>query len=180
MSHVSANMFRGCVNKDLTVDYSYDFTTEGKFSTISQLNNGTILLRSSYLIVISEGYGKGKIFVGSSRYYHFAQLLKTATKTISDNLYDIFPGIGKMEYEIDSRTLQIYQTEKAMSTAGFTAMPAVYVDATSTCYPGIRIETAKGYVTLPLEDAIPIANMLSNFDPNAYGLSILRILGKVE
>lgn len=180
MNKIASTLFRGFVNKDFVCEYSYEIMESGKYATISQTTTGKLVLRPSFRLILSEGFNKNTMFIGSSRYYQFTQLLQTATKTISDHLYEIFPDIGKLEFEIDSRVLQRYQTEKAMSTAGITAYPVVWVDPTDTCYPAIRIETIRGFVSIPLEDAIAMTNMFQTFDPQTFGLSLLRILGKVE
>ena len=180
MNKISANLFHGFINKELTLDFTYEIVDTGKFATIAQTNTGKLIIRQSYNLIISEGYGRASLFIGSSRLPYFTRLLQSATKTISENLCEIFPDIGKMEFEIDSRVMQRYQTEKAMSTGGLTAYPIVWVDPTDTCYPGIRIENAKGFISLPLEDAIAISTVLSTFDPNTFGLSLMRILGKID
>ena len=180
MNKISSPLYQGFINKDLSVNYIYEFDDVGKYQTISQNSSGKIIIRPSFYIIISEGFEKPSLFIPAMKYHHFAQLITSANKKISDNLYDIFPNITSIEFEIDSRTLQRFQTEQAMSTGGFTAVPCVYADSTSTCYPGIRIGNTKGSIVIPLEDAIPIAHLFNTFDPNLYGLSMLRILGKIE
>ena len=99
---------------------------------------------------------------------------------ISDNLYEIFPDVNKLEFEADSRVLERFQTEKALSVLGMTAIPTVWVDETSLCYPGIRINTKNGFVSIPLEDAIPIMEMFKRFDPICYAINMLKFFGKWE
>ena len=61
-----------------------------------------------------------------------------------------------------------------------TAIPTVWVDETSLCYPGIRINTKSGFVSIPLEDAIPIMEMFKRFDPICYAINMLKFFGKWE
>lgn len=177
MNKISHDLYKGVINKDLTVNYTYMFDDTGKYKTVSKTNSGKIVIRPSYFIIISEGFDKPTLFVRAMRYHHFAQLLSSSIKNISENLYDIFPDIGRMEFEIDSLTLQRYQTEKAMSTGEFTSIPCVYADDTGTCYPGIRISGLKSSIVIPLEDAISISHLFNTFEPNIFGLSILKMLG---
>lgn len=179
---IDSTLFRGIIDKDLKVILNYQFEEGGQFQTILKHTNGKIYINPSYALSITEGFGKPNIFIPGNRYYQFLSLLNNTIKAISENLYQLFPNIGKVEFDIDSRTLERFQTEKALSTAGMTMMPAVWVDTTSSSYPGIRISTNinNSSICIPFEDAIPINKMLDTFDPNAYSLSMLRILGKVD
>lgn len=177
---IDSLLYKGFVNKDLRVSYVYNFEASGKFQTVIQKQNGDISIYPSFGISISEGYDKGRLYLPANRYYPFTSLLKKSIKIISDNLYEIFPNINKIEFEVDSRVLERFQTEQAVNTNGMTMVPSVWVDSTSTCYPGIRISTNNCTITIPLEDAIPISKMLSSFEPHSYGISMLRILGKIE
>lgn len=177
--NVNATLYSGFINKSLRVGFHYKFEPSGEYQTVSQ-KNGNISIRPSFGISISEGFEKPNIFIPSNKYYPLSSLLKKSLRKISDNLYEIFPDINKIEFEIDSKTLERFQTEKAMSTADMTIYPAVWVDETSSCYPAIRITTTKGNVVVPLEDAMAISEMFKAFEPMSYGLSILRIIGKVD
>ena len=97
---------------------------------------------------------------------------------ISENLYDIFPDVSKLEFEVDPKTLQIYQTEKAMSTGGITIVPAVWVDNTQQCFPAIKVTTLKypTGITIPLEDAIAMNKMFNTFDPHTYSMILLQLM----
>ena len=100
---------------------------------------------------------------------------------IQEHLYELFPNAGKSEFEINSKAFERFQTEKAIASDGITMIPAVYVDDTNQCYPGIQINTLKlGSIRIPLQDAIPMNKMFSTFDPHAMSISMLRIMGKIE
>lgn len=180
---VDTPLFRGTqesVNKNLLVSYVYMFEPTGQFQTVKERSNGNITINPSFGISISEGFDKPRIFIPGSKYHAFLTLLTKVTTLVSENLYEIFPNINKIEFEIDSRVLERFQTEKALTTAGMTAIPAVWVDETSSCYPGIRINTSNGYVTIPFEDAIPMCEMFKSFDPIVYSINMLRFFGRME
>lgn len=179
---VESILFRGLINKDLRMKYLYMFEEDGQYQTITQKDNGNITLTPSFALSITEGFGKSHIFIPSNRYYQFITLLRKTVKMISDNLYDIFPNVNKIEFEVDSRTLERFQTEQAMATGGITMIPTVWVDQTNTCYPAIRVTTSSSPagISIPFEDGIPISELLRTFEPNQYGLSILRIIGKIN
>jgi hypothetical protein len=78
--------------------------------------------------------------------------------------------------------LEIYRNEKAMTSNGITMYPTIYVDNTNQCYPAIKCTTDKYPmgITIPMEDAIAMVQMFSVFDPINMGISILRMIGKIE
>lgn len=171
---VDSQLYRGSVNRDLQINFHYTYSDEGKFPTVMNQNN-RVKMYPSFMLNISEGYGKPFIPIPSSMYASFISLLDKSLKQISENLYTIFPDVGKIEFDIDSKTLEIYETEKAITTNGMTAVPAVWVDQTSQCFPAIKI-TSTRYPTgvkIPLEDAMAISKMLSCFDVHTYGLTLL-------
>lgn len=178
---IDSVLYRGLINKDLRVTYMYSYDTEGMYQTIKQKMSGRYSLFQSFSIDISEGYEKAHVFIPSNRYYQFTQLLGSAVKKISENLLDLFPNIGQPEFDIDSRTLERFQTEQALTTGGMTMMPAVYVDATNATFAGIRISSCVGNtsIVIPFEDAIPMSKMFETFDPHMFGLSMLKIFGKM-
>lgn len=180
---IDTPLFRGTqesVNKNLIVSYVYMFQPSGQFQTVKEHPNGKITINPSFGISISEGFDKPRIFIPGGKYYSFLTLFDKTITLISENLYEIFPNVNKIEFEIDSRVLERFQTEKAMTTAGMTAVPAVWVDETNSCYPGIRINTSSGSVIIPLEDAIPIKEMFKRFDPILYSINMLRFFGRME
>jgi len=180
MQRVNSVIYKGFVNKELRLTYHYNFEPTGQFQTITQRDNGNITIRPSFGVSISEGFSKPQLFIPANKYYPFASLLKKSVKKISENLYDIFPNVNKIEFEIDSRGMERFQTEQALTTNNMTIIPEVWVDETNSCYPAIKINTIGGHVSIPLEDAISISEMMNSFDPMTYGLSILRVLGKIE
>jgi len=174
-------MYKGNTNTELRVTYSYNYEQSGQFQTVRMKSNGSVAILPSFGISISEGYERPYIFITSNKYYPFIALLSQSLKLISDNLYEIFPNINGIEFEVDSRVMERFQTEKAMSTAGMTAMPVVWTDSNSVCYPAIRITSLKnGSITIPLEDAKPIEMMLKGFNPFNYGISLLNLFDKLN
>ena len=102
-------------------------------------------------------------------------------KRMLDQAFKCFPNVEGLEFEIDSKTLERFQTEKALSTNGMTFIPCVYVDETNQCFPGIQINTLKfGSVKIPFQDAIAISKMFETFDPHLFAISMLRMCGKIE
>lgn len=180
---IDTQLFKGSMespNKNLTVSYIYNFEQDGKYVTLKETLKGNISIHHSFGISISEGFDKPQIFIPGIKYYHFLTLFDKSVTLISENLYEIFPNINKLEFEADARVLERFQTEKALSTTGMTAIPAVWVDETSLCYPAIRINTKNGSVTIPMEDAIPIREMFKHFDPVGYAINMLRFFGRWE
>lgn len=177
---IDSILYKGFVNKELRVTYNYNFEPSGQYQTIVQRDNGNVKINPGFGISISEGYEKSRIYLPANKYYSFTTLLHKSVKLISDNLYEIFPNINKMEFETDSRVLERFQTEQALSTHDITMIPAVWTDETGACYAGLRVNMVNGTVTIPLEDAIPLSAMLKSFEPNIFGLSILRIIGKID
>lgn len=178
---INYRLFRGSTDKKLTVLYVYQFEPSGDFQTVLQRENGTISILPSFGISISNGFDKDRVYITSSQYFSFTSLLEKCVKLTSEHLYEIFPNVGRAEFDIDTKTLERFQTEKALSTDGITMTPAVWIDETNQCYPGIQINTLKlGSIRIPLQDAIPIEKMFSTFDPHLFGLSTLRVCGKID
>lgn len=179
---IESILFKGFVNKSLRVSYVFDFEMEGSFKVISENDKGNITMFPGYFIKIAERYPEPKIFISSTRYYTFIVLLEKTIKLIQENLFELFPGVGKIEFDMDSSVLERFQKEKALSSANITMVPALHTDGTGTCYPGIRISLndKDSSVTIPLEDAIAMNQMFKTFEPNQYGLGILAQLIKIE
>ena len=169
------------INPNLSVAFNYKFEPSGPFQTIKENSRKTgYIINPSYAISVSEGKDRSRIFIPGNKYYSFTSLVDKAIKLISENLFTIFPNINKLEFEIDSRALERFQTEKAMATAGMTAVPAVWGNEVNECYPGIKISSLHGTVTIPLEDAIPMVETLKHFDPIVYCINSLWFFGKIE
>lgn len=169
------------INPDINITYHYKFEPSGKFQTIKENKNNTgYVIYPSFAISVSEGFGKSYLFIPGNKYYSFVTLLDKAINLISENLFTIFPNVNNIEFEVDSRVLERFQTEKALTTAGMTAKPAVWSNSMNSCSPGIRIDSMNGHAIIPLEDAIPLVEMLKHFDPIVYSISMLRFFGKME
>jgi hypothetical protein len=177
----SVTLYRGFINKDLRVEYALKFEDDtSKYPTVLQMRNGGYSINPNFSIVIGEGFERPQIFIPKNRYFQFISIFEKSTELIQKNLFELFPGIGSMEFEVDERTLQRFQTEQALSTNGITVMPCVWVDNSSTCHAGMRIETYGNSISIPLEDTIPMTKLFRTFDPFGMGMSLLRVLGKVE
>ena len=169
----------GSVNSSMYISYVYMFEDDpDNFPTVKVKRGGGLIIQPSFGIVISEGYEKNRIFIPGMRYYTFVTLIDKALTAIQENLFKLFPNVMSTEFEVDSRALEIFQTEKALTTAGMTAVPAVWTNATSECFPGIKISYKENFVTIPLEDAIPIVEMFKRFDPIVYSVAMLELFGK--
>ena len=170
----------GSVNPELLITYVYQFESNpDNFPTVRLKRNGGLVINPSFAITVSEGFDKNRIFLPGVKYYSFVSLLDKAVTKIQENLFTLFPNITSTEFEVDSRALEIFQTEKAFTTAGMTAVPAVWTNAASECFPGVKITSMNGMVTIPLEDAIPIVEMLKHFDPIVYSVSMLEFFGEM-
>ena len=183
MRRIESVIFKGIINKSLTVSYIYTVKlNEGHFNTIEEDNKGNIKIYPEYMIQINPGYPLQRFFVSSQKYYAFISMFDKAVKLIQEHLFELFPNISRSEFEIDERTLERFQTEKALCVANISMMPAVYFDSSKQCYPGLKIcATDKSdNIILPLEDCISINKLFTIFDPNTYGLNILSQFIKIE
>lgn len=179
---VNYKLFRGSIDKRLSVLYVYTYEPDGDFRTVYQREGSTsVTILPSFGISISHGYNQDGVYVTSNQYFTFVTLLSKIVPLIQEHLYELFPNAGKSEFEINSKAFERFQTEKAIASDGITMIPSVYVDDTNQCYPGIQINTLKlGSIRIPLQDAIPMNKMFSTFDPHAMSISMLRIMGKIE
>lgn len=175
-------LYKGIADKSLRVTYLFELELGGKFPTISENNSGDIISYPAYMLRISSYSNNLRIVIGSSKYFTFVVLFEKSLKLIQENLFELFPNVGKLEFDMDDSVLERFQKEKALNSADITMMPAVYTDGTGVCSPGLRISIDnKGKaITIPLEDAIAIDRMFKTFDPNTYGLNILSQLIKIE
>ena len=173
-------LMRGIIDKNLRVMYSYEYRDRSDFQTIKQYREDRISIYPAFGIDISRGFNEN-IWIPNKRYFQFVTLLERTVKLVSEHLYDLFPNVHRTEFEIDQKTLERFQTEKAMTTAGMTMTPGIWVNETGETFPGIRYEALQSVpFVIPLEDAIAMSKLFSVFDPLNFGLSMLRILGKVE
>lgn len=179
----NTTLYRGnadSVNRDLHIVYSYDYKDDGPFQTLRPLKNGKgLLIDPSFSINIYSGFNDDKLFIPANRYYAFISLLEKGVKNVSEHLYELFPNVNKSEFEIDTKMLEIFQTEKALAVAGMTLSPCKYINKTEECFPAIMITTLKcGKIVIPLEDAISVVELFKHFDPILYGASMLNFFGK--
>ena len=178
---IQYRLFKGSIDKQLSVSYVYRFESQGDFQTIKERPNGNMTIFPSFGISISRGFDQEQVYITSNQYYIFASLLAKITDLVSKHLYELFPNVGKAEFEIDAKALERFQTEKAVASNGITMTPCVWVDETNQCYPGIQISTIKNSsIRLPFQDVIPMSEMFKGFDPHAMSLAMLRIYGKIS
>lgn len=179
---INYKLFRGTVDKHLSVLYVYRYEADGDFQTVYQKEgSASVTILPSFGINISRGYDQDRAYITSNQYFIFVTLLEKIVRLVSEHLYELFPNAGRSEFEINAKALERFQTEMAVASDGITMIPAVFVDDTNQCYPGIQINTLKlGSIKLTLQDAIPMSKMFSTFDPHAMSLSMLRIMGRIE
>ena len=172
-------LMTGSVDPQLRVTYMYEFSQEGKFTTIIQPREDFVSIYPSFSLRLSRSFEDG-VFIPGKKYFPFIVLLEKTVAMVSEHLYEIFPNVGKTDFEMDSKTMERFMTEKAMHTSGMTIVPTVWVNSTSECFPGLRISgTNMNTFSFPLEDAIPIVKMLNTFDPYNMGLTMLRMIGRI-
>jgi hypothetical protein len=179
-NNVNVQLFRGNVNKDLLVRYVYTYQSpsnpENKYPSIKQTSTGNIAVNHNYGLSISQGFEQSHLFIGTRLWNQFVTLLEKSVRLVSENLMDLFPDMSTDDFEIDSRALERFQTEKACSVAGITIVPTVWVNSTQQCYPAIHISTLRDSCVIPFEDAIPLSAMLSKMDPIIYGFNTLQLM----
>ena len=168
-------LMRGSVDKKLRLTYQYEYRNDGEFKTVHTRESGDISIMPSYALKMSHGWDE-QVFIPSVRYFPFVSLLEKSTALISEHLYEIFPNVDRTEFDIDKRTLERFQTERAMTTSGMRIIPCVWVNEMSECFPGLQFEDTKMIFRFPLEDAIAMVRLLSRFDPVTFGLLILNML----
>ena len=176
-------LFKGLTDRTLRVTYVFELLIDGPFKNIKEdEETGKITTYPAYMITLSTLNPRIRFAISSNKYYTFVVLFEKSLKLIQENLFELFPNVGKIEFDMDDSVLERFQKEKALSSAGITIVPAIYTDGTGGCFPGMRLsfENKDGSITIPLEDAISIDRMFRTFDPNQYGMSILSQLIKIE
>lgn len=170
----------GSVDPLLRVTYTYDFQSDGRFSTVIQPKADFVSIYPSFALRISRSFEDG-IFIPGKKYFPFVTLLEGTTALISKHLYEIFPNVDKTDFETDPKAIERFRTEKALYTNGMTIVPTVWVNNTNECFPGLKISgTNMNTFSFPLEDALPMVKMFNVFDPYNMGMSMLRMIGKIE
>lgn len=175
--NISSTLYRGIVNKELKVEYVLQYESGGQYQTVRKRENGGYLIRPAFGLSISEGFEKSRVFIPSNKYYHAISLLQKINKIVAENIFEIFPNSGsKTEFSIDSKMLDRYQTEKALSVSDMSVYPCIYANETNECFPAIQLNTSKSSVRIPFDDSLAIEKMFSTFDPHIYGSSLLTML----
>lgn len=167
-------------NPDFIITYQYKFEQNGEYPTVKRKKNGGYIISPSFSISLSEGFDRNRLFIPSSLYYPFISLFDKSVKLISDNLFILFPDISRMEFEVDPKALERFQTEKALTTAGMTGMPSTWVNKFNETFAALRISSKYGVITIPIEDAVAINELFKTFDPMVYSISMLRFFGKFD
>lgn len=175
---INQSIFNGRIDRDLKVYFSFDIKgSEEKYPTITHPTPEKWTLLPQYGLFIQSGYNNF-VYVGFKLYFQFVALLKRSVASISEHLYEIFPGVDNAEFEVNSRALEIYSTEKAMSTAGMKIVPCVWTNQGGDMCPGIAFTSDKNtQISIPFEDAIAMVEMLATFDPNNMALQMFHIFG---
>lgn len=168
------------INQEFMITYQYTFEQNGDFPTVKRKRNGGYIINPSFAISLSEGFDRNRLFLPGIYYYPFTSLLEKTVKLTSENLFTLFPDVSRTEFEIDPKALERFQTEKALTTVGMTGSPCTWVNKVNETFPAVRVSCKYGYITIPLEDAISIVELLKGFDPIAYSISMLRFFGKFE
>lgn len=176
-------LYKGNVNRELTVEYVYNFISNHPTlkPTISSSGDGYLNIQSYYGIRIQEKYGKdNKMWITSKQYWTMISLLKKAVTLMTDNLYKLYPNIGSASFQVDQIALERFQSEKSLYSNNITIQPSIWFDQTDQPYPAIEINTIGSTIKIPFEDALGIIEMFQCFDPNSFGINLLRLLGKIE
>lgn len=176
-------LYRGNIDKRLDVTFAYDMTNDpdDKFRSVYVKPNSYIAYtpRYSLSLKITDKNNPGmdkSIFVPQNRFYAFRKLLVNTLKSISEDLYKLYPGIGSPEFNISEIELEQFKQSKLESSMGMAIIPGIWdgPNAEQT-QPGVIITsdtTSSQPVNIPLEDAISMSELLSTFDPNAISLQL--------
>lgn len=177
MDKVNHVMYRCSVNKKIKVEYQFQKKSDGKFNTVRDFK-GTTYIDPTFSITIGEPYGSpNRLFIAGKDYFQFVMLLDKSVKLVQQHALELFPNMSSSEFEIDSRVLERFSTEKAMHINGMTILPCVWANDVNETFPAIQINTMNGTCRIPLEDAMAISQMLSTFDPLTFGLLMLNMIG---
>lgn len=175
MDKITHTMYRCSVNKQIKVEYQFQKKTDGKFSTIREFKNN-MYIEPSFSLTIGEPYGSpNRIFIVSKDYWQFVMLLEKSVRLIQEHVLELFPDLSSNEFEIDSRVLERFSTEKAMHINGMTILPCTWSNDANETFPAILVNTMHGSCRIPLEDAMVISKMLSTFDPITFGLLMMNM-----
>lgn len=176
-------LYRGNIDKRLEMTFSYNMSNEpgDKFKSVFVKPNAYVSYVPDYALSIkiidknNPGVDQS-IFIPQNRFYAFRKLLVNTLKSISEDLYKLYPGIGSPEFNISEIELEQFKHSKLESSMGMTIIPGIWDGPNGEqTQPGVIITsniTSAQPVNIPLEDAISISELLSTFDPNDVSLQL--------
>lgn len=176
-------LYRGNIDKRLEVTFTYDILNnpDDKFKSVFVKQNSYISYTPSYSLSIrifdkNNPSMSQSVFIPQKHFYAFRKLLVNTLKSISEDLYKLYPGIGSPEFNISEIELEQFKHSKLESSMGMAIIPGIWDGPNGEqTQPGIIItcDTESSQpINIPLEDAISISEMLSTFDPNAVSLQL--------
>jgi hypothetical protein len=176
-------LYRGNIDKRLEMTFVYDMSNapDDKFKSVFVKPNSYIAYTPNFVLTmkIIDKNNPGmfqSLFVPQKHFYAFRKLLVNTLKSISEDLYKLYPGIGSPEFNISEIELEQFKQSKLESSMGMAMIPGIWDGPNGEeTQPGIiiTIDTASSQpINVPLEDAISISELLSTFDPNAVSLQL--------
>lgn len=176
-------LYRGNIDKRLDVTFAYDMTNDpdDKFKSVFVKPNSYISYTPNFALSIkiidkNNPAMYQSLFIPQKHFYAFRKLLVNTLKSISEDLYKLYPGIGSPEFNISEIELEQFKQSKLESSMGMAMIPGIWDGPNGEqTQPGIIItsDTASSQpINIPLEDAISISELLSTFDPNAVSLQL--------
>ena len=176
-------LYRGNIDKRLDVTFVYDMTNDpdDKFKSVFVKPNSYISYTPNFALSIkvidkNNPAMYQSLFIPQKHFYAFRKLLVNTLKSISEDLYKLYPGIGSPEFNISEIELEQFKQSKLESSMGMAMIPGIWDGPNGEqTQPGIIItsDTASSQpINIPLEDAISISELLSTFDPNAVSLQL--------
>ena len=175
-------LYRGNIDKRLEMTFTYNMANEpdAKFKSVYVKPDAYVSYAPDYALsirIIDKNHpGFQSVFVPQQHFYAFRKLLVNTLKSISEDLYKLYPGIGSPEFNISEIELEQFKKSKLESSMGMTIIPSIWDGHNGEqTQPGIIINcdiTSSQPINIPLEDAISISELLSTFDPNAVSLQL--------
>jgi hypothetical protein len=178
---IESVLYKGFIVKKLTISCLFNMDlNDPKYPPIKENESGDVIIDGGFAIKIKIGMGAA-IWVPRNKYHAFVTLLDKATIMTQENLFELFPNVGSEDdSDINGGALDRFQKEKALNTAGFTMMPALWTDYGKSL-PGIQMSDEKDCtVTLPLEECIAVNHLFKLFEPHSYVLQLVSMIAKVE
>lgn len=176
-------LYRGNIDKRLEMTFTYNMANEpdAKFKSVFVKPNTYISYSPDYALSIRI-FDKNhpdilqSVFVPQQHFYAFRKLLVNTLKSISEDLYKLYPGIGSPEFNISEIELEQFKQSKLESSMGMAIIPGIWDGPNGEqTQPGVIITsdtTSSQPINIPLEDAISMSELLSTFDPNAVSLQL--------